>query len=245
MNAFGISETGLIRTNNEDSFYISDDVFFGLPNLYIVADGMGGHKSGEVASIKSIEFFIEYCKNNLPENGEILDFLISAASFSNRKVFELSHSDESFEGMGTTFSACVLERAKLYIAHIGDSRIYSVSENEIKQLTTDHTYVNEMVKVGQITSEQAKSHPSRNMLTRVLGPDADAVIDGYVCDLTDDMKIILCSDGLTNMVNDDRILDICLSNKDNNAEAARLMVNTAMENGGIDNCTVIIMDSWR
>lgn len=244
MNAFGISEKGN-RGNNEDAMFISDDRIFGLPNLYIVADGMGGHKSGEIASAKSIEFFMEYGRSNSLENGEILDFIVSAANHSKKRVIEISHSDESLEGMGTTFSACVYDGGKLYIAHIGDSRIYAIGENGIKLLTIDHTYVNEMVKVGQITSEQARLHPGRNMLTRALGADLDAPIDGYVFDADSYTKTMLCSDGLTNMISEDRIFDICAQNRQDNSEAVKQLVETALDNGGLDNCTVIIFDNWR
>jgi len=221
--------------------FYSDSDFFLLPNLYIVADGMGGHKSGEIASAKAIEYFVEFCASNSPEKGEILDFMVDAANHANKMVYELSCLDEHYSGMGTTFSACVSDGGKLYISHIGDSRIYLLTDSGIKQLTTDHTYVNEMVKAGQMTAEQAKRHHARNMLTRALGSERRASIDGYVAECAG-AKAVLCSDGLSNMITDNEIFEICSQNKENNSEIAKLLTNAALENGGYDNCTVIVFD---
>jgi len=241
LNASGKSETGMVRANNEDAVFLSDGEYFSLPNLYIVADGMGGHKSGEIASAKAIEFFTDYCKMSSPENGEILDFLIAAANYANARVYDLSRIDSSFEGMGTTFSACVYDKGKLYIAHIGDSRIYTVKNGQIKQLTLDHTYVNEMVKAGQMTAEQARFHHAKNMLTRALGSESVSAIDGYVADCAGS-KILLCSDGLTGMITDDKIVEILSSNMGDNDKAVELLVKAAMDGGGFDNCTVVLFD---
>jgi protein phosphatase len=241
LNAFGLSDTGKVRQNNEDSIFFKDAAFFALPNIYVVADGMGGHNSGEVASAKAIEFFTEYCQTINPDKNETLDYLIDAANYANAKVYDLSRSDEQYSGMGTTFSACCAENGKLYAAHIGDSRIYLISGKEIKQLTYDHTFVNEMVRAGQMTAEQAKQHHARNMLTRALGSERVAVIDGYVADCGG-AKVLLCSDGLTNMVPDDQILKICNKNKKDNAKTVKLLTKAALDAGGIDNCSVIVFD---
>ncbi|MDR1687651.1 MAG: Stp1/IreP family PP2C-type Ser/Thr phosphatase [Clostridiales bacterium] len=241
MNAYGISETGMVRANNEDSFFYTENEIYGLPNLFIVADGMGGHKAGEVASEKSIKYFREYCEANAADSGEILDFLIAAVTYSNNMVFTLSCSDDSYEGMGTTFSVCVYKGGKLYTAHIGDSRVYVINSG-INQITADHTYVNEMVKLGQITEAQAKTHPSRNMLTRVLGSNPSALIDGYITEIQKNDRVLLCSDGLTNMIEDGEILSIC-KKRSKNEEAGKKMLKKAMDNGGFDNCTLILFDA--
>ena len=239
MNAHGISVTGKVRANNEDALFHSDTAFFCLPNIYIVADGMGGHKSGEVASAKAIEFFFERCKYGAL-NGEILDFLVESVTYANKRVYEMSCLDESLYGMGTTFTACSYSADKLYIAHIGDSRIYSVAAGRIKQLTTDHTYVGEMIRAGQLTEEEARHHRARNMLMRALGSERVCVIDGYVASF-DTAKILLCSDGLNGMITDDEILKAFEINTDN-AVIADALVGKALDAGGLDNITVIVFD---
>ncbi|GHU51610.1 protein-serine/threonine phosphatase [Clostridia bacterium] len=240
MNVFGDTNVGKVRENNEDSFFYSDEPVAGLPNLYIVADGMGGHKCGEVASSKAIEFFREYLLEEPSDEG-IMDRLVGAIVFANRAVYEMSLTGEEYEGMGTTLSACSLDGNKLYIAHIGDSRIYAVNPDDAVQLTSDHSFINEMVKNGQLSLEQARAHPQRHMLTRALGVERYVQADGYIAELASGTKVLLCSDGLSNMVAPPFFSKIA-SESENNAEVVRRLIDEALENGGADNCTVIVFD---
>jgi protein phosphatase len=239
LNAYGISETGKVRANNEDALFYSDTAFFCLPNLYIVADGMGGHKSGEIASSKAIEFFIERCESN-NSCDEILDFLVESANYANRRVYEMSCLDESLYGMGTTFTACSYKDGKLNIAHIGDTRLYSIKNKKIKHHTTDHTYVNEMIRAGQLTEKEARKHRARNMLMRALGSERVCAIDGYVIS-PGKSKILLCSDGLNGMITDNEILSAFNAENDNK-KISEILTQKALTAGGLDNITVIIFD---
>lgn len=245
MNAAGLSDLGLVRYNNEDSLYISEEPIGNLPNLFIVADGMGGHKSGEVASNKSIEYFLEFCVNEPIDGEELLDYIIGAVKNSNNRVHALSLSQAKYEGMGTTFTACIYDERKIYAVHVGDSRLYIVKNSEIKQITADHTFVNEMVKMGQLTADEAGRHPNRNVLTRALGSQYDVLIDGYIYEFSGDEKVLLCSDGLTGTVPEGEILDIIMSNSDNNESITENLISAANRNGGIDNCTAIVFDMRR
>ena len=240
MDPVGMTDTGRHRSNNEDALFVSGKAFHKLPNLFIVADGMGGHNAGEIASSEAILSFKEYCAKHPLKKSEILDYLIDGCVFANNSVYEMSAANKRYSGMGTTFTACVADRKRLYIAHIGDSRVYAIYENKIKQLTNDHSYVFEMQRLGQMTEEEARTHPRRNMLTKVLGVERDVTFDGLVADLTDVKKVLLCTDGLTNMLTDDELLAACAGT---NTEIAQRLIDRANANGGTDNITLIIFDS--
>jgi len=236
----GITDTGRCRANNEDSLFVCGDKFHALPNLFIVADGMGGHNAGEVASLEAVSFFKEFCqKTPLKKNG-ILNYLTAGCAYANEKVLDMAEADDSLFGMGTTFTVCVKNKKKLYIAHIGDSRVYAAYEDRLEQLTDDHTYVYEMRRLGQITELEARTHPRRNMLTKVLGVERGIAFDASVFELTDCLKILMCSDGLTNMLDDDAIFK---QMRGDNEVVARRLVESANENGGTDNITLIVFDA--
>jgi len=245
MYAAGLTAVGLVRNHNEDVIFYSTESFGPLPNFFVVADGMGGHNAGEVASAKSLEyssnFILESKKSKLTNPEDILDILITAAMQANNSVFELSVSKPAYYGMGTTFSACSIIGNTIVIAHIGDSRIYTISPGNITQVTTDHTYVEEMVKAGKITREEARSHSRRNILTRVLGCDSLTPADGTTYSLEGVNSILLCSDGLTDMISDEDIMEIINQNTPPKARAEAL-VSAANNNGGKDNISVIIID---
>jgi protein phosphatase len=236
----GLTDTGLHREKNEDSLFLCGEPFHGLPNLYIVADGIGGHNAGEVASGKTVEFFMEYCGQNTVNPDETMDFLVNGVIYANGKVFDMARQNPGYNGMGTTFSACVYETGRLYVAHVGDSRIYAVYGDRLKQITNDHTFVREMVKAGNITEKEAKTHPKRNMLTRAVGTDRNLMVDGQVFNIGECEKILLCTDGLTDMLSDDDIF-VAVQNG-NNDEIAAGLVAQANKNGGADNITVIVFD---
>lgn len=240
MTGIGKSDIGKIRKCNEDSIFVQNSPIGCLKNLYIVADGMGGHKSGDVASSNAVKYFCEFIKNTVGEK-EILDILVDGVLYANRKVFELSQEDEAYTNMGTTFLAASVYDGKIYIVHVGDSRLYIVRNNKIKQITTDHTYVMEMVRSGIISKEEAKTHPDRNIITRALGIDSDLSIDGIFNKIFQDDVIVMCSDGLYEMVDDDYILNIINDEFLNLEEKAEKMIECANSFGGRDNISVVLI----
>ena len=236
----GKSDVGRVRSNNEDSIFVSNEKIGCLPNLYIVADGMGGHNAGEVASSKSIEFFKNYilqCDESLP----IEEVLFSGVAYANKEVYRLSLEDISMIGMGTTFTVCATDGEMLYFAHIGDSRLYVASgDSVIEQITEDHTFVNEMYKSGEFTKAQAQSHPKKNMLTRALGTEEGTAVDSGSRALASGQTIMLCSDGLANMISEEEIMKI-LNTQSENTEKIDIFIDKANSYGGYDNISVIVI----
>jgi len=245
MYAAGLTAIGMVRDHNEDAIFSSTKPVGPLPNLFVVADGMGGHNAGEIASSKSLVYSQDFIHNSTypistqPE--DILDILVTAAHQANRDVFDLSVSNPSYHGMGTTFTACVVADEVLAIAHIGDSRIYTVGTEGIVQITRDHTFVQELVDAGNIAPHEAKIHPQRNMLTRVLGCDPSTQAEGTLHKLSGVDSILLCSDGLTDMLSDENIHTIVNQQTPPTARAEAL-VAAANKQGGIDNISAIIID---
>lgn len=240
MRYFGATHKGKVRDNNEDSFHAEDD-------LFIVADGMGGHKAGEVASKLAIEYFIRSFKDS-PEYkkrlsskqiGKILKDSVTAA---NNKVFKESVSNSACSGMGTTFTACYLTPGTAHIIHVGDSRIYFLGRNNgFKLITSDHTFVGEMFRRGEITYKETFDHPQRNYLTNVLGVSDEIIPDHHILKLSEGDRLILCTDGLNSMLRDSLILKI--SKKFPEPEGlAKGLIKQANKLGGKDNTTVIVID---
>lgn len=242
MTGFGKSDIGRVRLCNEDSIFVQNSPGGCLHNFYIVADGMGGHKSGEVASGNAVKFFrhfVEY-KNEIGKT-EILDILVEGVGYANKKVYEMSKEDDAYTNMGTTFLVASVYEDKVFIAHVGDSRLYIVRNDEIKQITSDHTYVMEMVRSGIITKEEAKIHPDRNIITRALGIDEELSIDGIFYKILPDDIIIMCSDGLYEMIDDDGILSIVSDKALNLEERTEKLIKTANLCGGRDNISVVLI----
>ena len=245
MKLAGQTAIGLVRSHNEDTIFYSAGPTGPLPNLFVVADGMGGHNAGEVASAKSLEFFCKFIHGSQPGAAAapdaIVRLLVEAVNHSNYEVYTLSLSSPELSGMGTTFSACAVVGGMLAVAHIGDSRIYTISQNSITQITTDHAYVAEMVKAGHITPQDAKTHPNRNQLTRVLGCEPPVDVDGTLHDLCGVDMVLVCSDGLTDMLSDAEILSIATQNAPP-LDRVQALIDAANNNGGKDNISVIIID---
>ena len=241
MTAAGCTDVGKVRNQNQDAIFISAEPIGPLPNLFILADGMGGHKAGDVASASAVACFCENIRARAPEGEGFLDMLMDAATAANRLVFEKSLADESFTGMGTTLTACVISGGKCEIVHIGDSRAYKIVNGSIIQVTNDHSYVNEMIKAKQITPQEARKHPKRNVLTRVLGVGFEMEADGYVCETEPGGFILLCSDGLTDMLTDDVILETVSGNAPAE-EKARALIARANGQGGLDNISVVLIE---
>lgn len=242
MGAVGRCDLGKVREQNEDSIYISEN-----PNTdfeyYIVADGMGGHNGGEVASSAAIEYFNEYIEMNMPQRNteDILDVFVEALAYCNKRIYDMAESDISLKGMGTTFTAAAIYENKLYSVHIGDSRLYIYDKSGLRQISKDHSFVMEMVRMGKISLDEARNHPKRNVITKAVGIEETMPADTIVCSLEEDSIILLCSDGLPTMVKDNEIEKI-LKKKSNLAEKADMLVKLANKNGGYDNISVILAD---
>jgi len=237
LKAVAQTNIGKTRTVNQDTVFVSMEAVGCLPNLFIVADGMGGHKGGDVASSVAIESFCEFLRG-AASGEEVLDVMTSAARSANDRVVAKAAESDELSGMGTTMTACTIFEGKYFIVHIGDSRAYKITEDEIVQLTNDHSYVNEMVKAGQITHDEAKGHPRRNILTRVLGVNDEMAADGYVAEVSAGSVILLCSDGLYNMVAEPNISEIIKTHEN----PARALIEAANEKGGTDNISVIVIN---
>ncbi|MBN1614701.1 MAG: Stp1/IreP family PP2C-type Ser/Thr phosphatase [Deltaproteobacteria bacterium] len=238
------TDAGMVRSNNEDNFFIAPEM-----GLLVVADGMGGHASGEVASKMAIDVIKDYF-DGLSSGQEKLigtyheDFsratnrIASALRLANMAVYEASMSAPQWHGMGTTLACVFVENNRLSIAHVGDSRVYLIRAGEIEQLTDDHSLVYEQVKRDLITKEQAEKSEMKNILTRAIGTSPDVGVDIDEMNISDGDILLLCTDGLTGMVLDDQILSVVTQTRDPH-EACDSLIRLANENGGLDNVTVI------
>jgi protein phosphatase len=242
------SDVGRKRKGNEDAVFLNPE-----QKLYVVADGMGGHAAGEVASRVAVDAIGEFVKLT-GGNQEItwpfgLDDSISyegnrlktAIRHANSRVIEATRESAEYEGMATTVAAVLVDGETANIAHVGDSRIYLWSGGSIELLTKDHSWVNEQIQSGAISPEQARSHPLRNVVTRALGGRSDLVVDIQSRRMADGDMLLLCSDGLTTMVTDDDIARILGEAQGDVARAASELVGEANERGGEDNITVVLL----
>ena len=209
--------------------------------VLVLADGMGGHKGGEVASLKTIEtifsYLDEHCLNHIIP-GQIPTLLADVVEKTNRSVYNLSLEDSSLKGMGTTLELCIIAGNTAYIAHIGDSRTYHINDN-ITKLTKDHSLVEYMIDTGDITREEAAHHPQKNVITRALGTAPVMQADISYFRLEEGDTLLLCSDGLTNMLNEERILKV-VSSETSPKNCAHTLIQLANDAGGTDNISVVL-----
>lgn len=237
---FAKTDIGKARELNQDYYYISSPTE--KIQLYILADGMGGYKGGEVASSLATNAAKEYIYDHFNEiekqKEEILKLVKDAMLYANQIVFEKSKELKELEGMGTTLELCLIYNNKAYIGHIGDSRIYRLRKGVMRRLTKDHSYVQKLVEDGKITREEASTHPKKNMLTKALGCTPYVEPDIRARNIEKDDIFMMCSDGLTNMVTEELI---CEKIKENPQTAAEELVKQANDLGGYDNITVVII----
>lgn len=235
---FGLSDKGRVRKGNEDHFTnlkLSDNEY-----LFIVADGMGGHQAGDVASKVGTNTFVTEYKKLRKKGNPVQDSMKTAINKANNKILEMASSDLGKRGMGTTFSAMVIYQMKGYLAHVGDSRIYLVREDKIRKLTKDHTFVERMVEEGRITEEEARNHPQKNILYMSLGARSSFEPDiGPSFDVKEGDIFTMCSDGLNIMISDNVIKEY--SQSYGPEDASRKLVDLANAEGGLDNVTVQIV----
>ncbi len=235
------SDKGLMRESNEDSYNIIAG-YPGIPVSFVIADGMGGHNSGEIASKTAVDFISKQIMENpetFSKTEDIPSSIKSLLERANFEIFTMSMEQLSNYGMGTTVILVVVLDNKLFAGHIGDSRLYVVRNNEIKRLTTDHSYVEELVMSGSLTREEAENHPKKHVITRALGCEERVEVDVLTHDIREDDIFVLCTDGLTNMISEEEIQRIVLET-DEPADACDKLVERANAEGGEDNITVIV-----
>ncbi|MCD7709672.1 MAG: Stp1/IreP family PP2C-type Ser/Thr phosphatase [Clostridiales bacterium] len=240
MRTYSITDTGVLREMNQDYCFASDTPVGNLPNLYIVADGMGGHKAGDYASRYTTQRVVASVTRSTEE--EPVSILKEAIAKANELLIEDASDDVDKDGMGTTLVAATIFGAHMYVANIGDSRLYVIGD-DIRQITRDHSYVEEMVRLGKVEPSQARVHPNKNIITRAIGATEEVEADFFEIDLSPGEHVLLCTDGLTNMVEDSAIRDLVASDADIKDRAERL-VATANANGGKDNITVMIIEPF-
>ncbi len=237
------TDKGKVRQVNEDSYYIPGDMDNDI-RLFVVADGMGGHNAGDIASKVAIEVVTRYILRNFgdcdKDKDNLLSLLKDGIVLANQSIYEKSLTDPQVKGMGTTLIVVLIYSGRLYIAHVGDSRVYVLRKNSIYQVTRDHSFVEELVESGQITREQAASHPQKNIITRALGSEELVDIDVSVRRFFRNDTILLCTDGLTNMVSDEEIRQKAQS-IESCQQLAEELVYMANEAGGIDNITAVVV----
>ncbi|MEW6573093.1 MAG: Stp1/IreP family PP2C-type Ser/Thr phosphatase [Bacillota bacterium] len=227
-----VSHRGLARAKNEDNLLVCSDI-----GLFAVADGMGGHQAGEVASRLALESLESALREN--DRGDLLHVLTDAFERANQRVYAAAQADPECEKMGTTLTACIIRSGKLHWMHVGDSRGYLVRNNEIKQFTEDHSYVSDFVRRGELTPEEAKVHPYRHVLTRAIGAEPVILVDKGTVELVPEDTVLLCTDGLTVHLSDKEILEIAHRGKP--AEQTKKLMKMALERGGVDNITLILI----
>lgn len=235
MKVVSATNVGNYRKNNEDSYYVNES-----KNLYVLADGMGGHLAGERASKMATEIIgQDFAKDReIKSIDDAIEILSSSIRDANKKIFESSQENEDYRGMGTTLSSGLILGDVLIYSNIGDSRIYRINE-EMEQITQDDSFVNYLIEIGEITEEEAKNHPKKNVLTKAMGTTSDIEVIVNTLDIKDKDVFLFCSDGLTNMVSDEEIFKIV---KENSPEEARdMLLDIALKNGGMDNITFILV----
>jgi protein phosphatase len=242
----GITDIGRKRQKNEDSYLVNDKI-----HLYVVADGMGGHAGGEFASKIAVSTVEEIIKgHDVPKDVQVSYFsqpdpeseegkLKRAITQAGSKIVQRAIEDPDLRGMGTTATVLFLDDSKAYVAHVGDSRAYCVRNAEIIQITEDHSLVNEQLKSGLITEEEAKTHQLKNIITRSVGVQEEVEVDTIVWDVQVNDSYLLCSDGLSNLVQNNELLGYI--DRYTTEEAARKLVDLANERGGDDNITLILV----
>ena len=236
------SDIGKARDMNQDYYYVSpieSDI-----KLYILADGMGGYKGGEIASNLAVNCAKNYICNNWPkiekDKIEIMNLINSSIEYANMIVYEKSLEIEELHDMGTTLEVVILWNNKVFIGHVGDSRVYRIRKNVMRRLTTDHSYVEKLIKDGSITKDEAYHHPNKNMLLKALGCNNLVKPDVFYKGFLKGDILLMCSDGLTNMLKESEIYSVLLNNPDKPEVA---LINEANRMGGIDNITAIIVDN--
>lgn len=246
MKSFGKTNIGLVRKVNEDAFYYQRQYEYGKPYLCIIADGMGGHNAGEVASRMAVTEINKFIEKNLNRQEyyslkDYEDLIKEAFLHANEEVYKKSMDSKECVGMGTTLTAVLIIEYNMIIGHVGDSRVYIIRNESMKRITSDHSYVAELIKNGTIKPEEANKHPQKNLITRAIGTGESIDVDINVLDIKNGDYILMCTDGLSNMLNEDEILNVVKSDKKIEERCSEL-IDLANNKGGYDNITVIVVE---
>ncbi len=235
------TDTGRMRAQNQDAAFASDAPVGCLPSLFVVADGMGGHQAGDYASRRAVETIRQVLEEHA--SGEPVQAMSEAITTANGTIYQEAKSDRSKAGMGTTMVAAVIGGDQLSVANVGDSRLYLFRDGLLRQITQDHSVVEEMVRKGEMAKDRARNHPKRSMITRAVGAEPKVRIDFFDETVEKGDLVLMCTDGLTGMVEDDEIARV-LSGEGSVEAKVRELIDKANENGGADNITVIIIDPF-
>jgi serine/threonine protein phosphatase PrpC len=247
VKAYGLTHVGRQRQHNEDSFLVADEA-----KLFLVADGMGGHAAGEIASRIAVDSISEFIVHTKEDDGtwphaydeqykRSTNRLMAAVRLANTRVLEAMRKDARLRGMGTTVVACLADEDTMSVAHVGDSRAYLVRDGRLSRLTNDHSWVFEQVQAGMLTEEEAEKHPLRNVITRALGGALSVSPDASEVASKSGDVYLLCSDGLTGMLPEEEILRVVNDNIDDLERACQELIDRANEHGGLDNVTAILV----
>ena len=241
MRVFSASDIGQKRQVNQDFIFTSEDPVGNLPNLFVVADGMGGHNAGDFASRYGVSVLVETIKKD--KNYNPVKIMRAAIEAANREVFRQAEADEAMAGMGSTMVVCTVVGDYAYVANVGDSRLYLARPEELTQITQDHSLIAEMVRLGELSEEEGRHHPDKNIITRAIGTSEDIRVDFFDMKLEEGDRILMCSDGLTNMVDNGQIREILEGSA--SEDSAKALVDRANENGGEDNVAVIVIEPFE
>lgn len=239
MRLVGTSDIGMVREVNQDSFLMIENKEKGIV-AFGVADGLGGHNAGEIASKLCVDILKEYFNISNKFFDDMKEEVKGIIEYANKRIFEYASENPDAFGMGTTLTLCIVHADDLYVAHVGDSRCYKVNGDDITQITRDHSLVSDMVARGEITEEEAEHHPNRNIITNALGTTEKFFIDTYETKVSSSDVILVCSDGLTSLVENSQIKEIINTNEID--KARRKLIDTANESGGTDNITVVLFE---
>lgn len=238
MKAFALTDVGKNRVTNQDYVYCKSDALGNLPNVFIVADGMGGHKAGDIASVTAVDAVLRAIEAS--EKTDVISIMEEAVYEANRTLYEKAGSNEEWAGMGTTLVLATVIEDTIFVANIGDSRLYLIDDG-IHQITRDHSYVEEMVSIGEIDKSEARTHSKKNIITRAIGVEEETHADFFEVQFRKGDKLLMCSDGLTNMIEDNDILSVVNGNNDIESTVHRL-IDLANDSGGKDNIAVLIAE---
>ena len=241
MRVYSATDVGQKRKMNQDYVFVSKDPVGNLPNLFVVADGMGGHNAGDFASSHAVQILVDEIKKD--EDFNPIKVIRHAIEAANTEILDCAQKDETLKGMGTTMVVATMVGHYMYVANVGDSRLYLV-QGQIRQITKDHSLVQEMVRMGEIKPEEARNHPDKNIITRALGAERTVDIDFFDLKMEPDSTVLMCSDGLSNMVEDSKIEEIILDKEEELFQKGENLLKEANRNGGKDNIAVILVEPF-
>ena len=241
MRVYSATDVGQKRKMNQDYVFVSKDPVGNLPNLFVVADGMGGHNAGDFASSHAVQILVDEIRKDADFNP--IKVLRHAIETANMEILERAQQDEALKGMGTTMVVATIVGHYAYVANVGDSRLYLI-QGQIRQVTRDHSLVQEMVRMGELKPEEARNHPDKNIITRALGAERTVDIDFFDLTMEPDSTILMCSDGLSNMVEDSKIEEIILDKTEELPRKGEELLEEANRNGGKDNIAVILVEPF-